>query len=244
MLISLFVVAPSYAVIHPTLGRFLQRDPLGYVDGTSIYANYASMTGRLDPQGTSTESGCCCESITIEILDKQWTLYSRQGGRKFGARIRTTFKVRGDVTKCSYYQDESGPGGLARAFIRSRRENLKGTDVGEWLSKRGVNNQIDEGNADFDQDSQTVTYTDHMGSFYSIDHRRPVLKVQVLLAARMRCYASSPGDQAILERDFTWGAHQADGVVGTAHRDRHGKFTTTGENPEASIGQQRRRPSR
>ena len=34
---------------HPTLGRFMQRDPLGYVDGMSLYAGYFAMWGGVDP---------------------------------------------------------------------------------------------------------------------------------------------------------------------------------------------------
>ncbi|MCC6680525.1 MAG: hypothetical protein IT445_06440 [Phycisphaeraceae bacterium] len=38
-------------MLHPHLGRFVQRDPLGYVDGLSVYANYAVMTCTLDASG-------------------------------------------------------------------------------------------------------------------------------------------------------------------------------------------------
>ena len=38
--------------LHPVLGRFLQRDPLGYVDGMSMYEYVRSgPVGRLDPTG-------------------------------------------------------------------------------------------------------------------------------------------------------------------------------------------------
>ena len=37
--------------LHPGLGRFMQRDPLGYVDGMSVYAYYAGMHGEVDPMG-------------------------------------------------------------------------------------------------------------------------------------------------------------------------------------------------
>lgn len=38
-------------VLHPLLGRFLQRDPLGYPDGLNAYAGYQVMWGGLDPMG-------------------------------------------------------------------------------------------------------------------------------------------------------------------------------------------------
>ncbi|MCC5830341.1 MAG: RHS repeat-associated core domain-containing protein, partial [Phycisphaeraceae bacterium] len=36
---------------HPLLGRFMQRDPLGYVDGGNLYAGYFVMWGGVDPMG-------------------------------------------------------------------------------------------------------------------------------------------------------------------------------------------------
>jgi RHS repeat-associated protein len=35
----------------PPLGRFAQRDPLGYVDGMSVYAYYVVLTDTVDPSG-------------------------------------------------------------------------------------------------------------------------------------------------------------------------------------------------
>ena len=37
------------------LGRFLQRDPLGYVDGMSVYAGYHAILQRRDPSGLVTQ---------------------------------------------------------------------------------------------------------------------------------------------------------------------------------------------
>ena len=44
-------------MLHPTLGRFVQRDPLGYVDGMSVYAYYAGIRGLRDPFGTQSGYG-------------------------------------------------------------------------------------------------------------------------------------------------------------------------------------------
>ncbi len=35
----------------PQMGRFLQRDPIGYPDGPNAYAGYAAMYGSVDPFG-------------------------------------------------------------------------------------------------------------------------------------------------------------------------------------------------
>ena len=40
-------------IYHPTLGRWLQRDPLEYVDGMSMYAGYFGMYNSRDPLGTA-----------------------------------------------------------------------------------------------------------------------------------------------------------------------------------------------
>ena len=47
----------------PRLGRFLQRDPLGYVDGMSTYAGYSVMGGLLDPTGL-----CACDVGHCRII--------------------------------------------------------------------------------------------------------------------------------------------------------------------------------
>ncbi len=38
-------------VLDPRFGRFMQRDPLGYIDGMSVYTYYAGMHGGVDPTG-------------------------------------------------------------------------------------------------------------------------------------------------------------------------------------------------
>jgi RHS repeat-associated protein len=43
-----------HRMLHPSLGRFLQRDPLGYVDGMSLYEYVTgNAVGRVDPRGLS-----------------------------------------------------------------------------------------------------------------------------------------------------------------------------------------------
>jgi hypothetical protein len=44
--------SPARAEYHPTLGRWMQRDPLGYVDGANLYEyGTSSPTDKLDPMG-------------------------------------------------------------------------------------------------------------------------------------------------------------------------------------------------
>ncbi len=41
-----------YRTMDPELGRFMQRDPMGYPDGMNSYAAYMGMRGGVDPSGT------------------------------------------------------------------------------------------------------------------------------------------------------------------------------------------------
>ena len=53
-LVLFLASAPAEAVYHPTLGRFLQRDPIGYADGMSLYEYvWSRPTHATDPLGFS-----------------------------------------------------------------------------------------------------------------------------------------------------------------------------------------------
>ena len=52
-------------VLHPLLGRFLQRDPLGYTDGMNLCAAYHVMWSGVDPWGLKTVAQACPEAIKI-----------------------------------------------------------------------------------------------------------------------------------------------------------------------------------
>ncbi|MCC5830916.1 MAG: RHS repeat-associated core domain-containing protein, partial [Phycisphaeraceae bacterium] len=50
---------------HPLLGRFMQRDPLGYVDGGNLYAGYFVMWGGVDPMGLEGEATTHTGTVTV-----------------------------------------------------------------------------------------------------------------------------------------------------------------------------------
>jgi RHS repeat-associated protein len=65
---------------HPTLGRWLQRDPAGYVDGMGLYEYCGgNAPARIDPQGTDdvglTLSGLASDMVTKWAAEKlvEWT---------------------------------------------------------------------------------------------------------------------------------------------------------------------------
>ncbi|MEM9753203.1 MAG: hypothetical protein AAF916_07430 [Planctomycetota bacterium] len=50
-LLLLLLAPAASAMMHPQMGRFLQRDPLGYVDGMNTYEKTRSHPSLLDPTG-------------------------------------------------------------------------------------------------------------------------------------------------------------------------------------------------
>ncbi|MEM6258477.1 MAG: RHS repeat-associated core domain-containing protein [Planctomycetota bacterium] len=53
-------------MLHLALGRFLQRDPLGYPDGMNMYAAYHVMWGGMDPEGMEAKR-CRRDAFRIEV---------------------------------------------------------------------------------------------------------------------------------------------------------------------------------
>lgn len=51
VLICVLVSSDAWAMLNPRTGRFMQRDPAGYVDGMSQYAAFHVMHGGVDPSG-------------------------------------------------------------------------------------------------------------------------------------------------------------------------------------------------
>lgn len=66
--------------LHPRLGQFITRDPLGYPDGLNAYAAYHVMHGGLDPTGLEWEvnrngnarakATCECGDTVAELAEK------------------------------------------------------------------------------------------------------------------------------------------------------------------------------
>jgi len=58
MAFALTQMAQAARVYDPEIGRFLSRDPMGYVDGTSLYDGYFAGKMGMDPSGTKIETSC------------------------------------------------------------------------------------------------------------------------------------------------------------------------------------------
>ncbi|MEM1109806.1 MAG: RHS repeat-associated core domain-containing protein, partial [Planctomycetota bacterium] len=85
--------------LHPQLGRFVQRDPLGYVDGMNTYAYYAGISRGVDPSGLSSEA---IETL-VEIAQKKQEVTSKIRSH-ISKKINSSFQNRG---KYLYYSAAS-----------------------------------------------------------------------------------------------------------------------------------------
>jgi RHS repeat-associated protein len=119
----------------PDAGRFISRDPLGWVAGPNSYGFASNApTNKVDPSGLV----CCCESI--EIADRRgrggrygpsmmtglWVgPLARDGEFGFGFRVR--FNILGNVQDCHYTQD----------LFRLIRADLIGPVVQNVLTEEG-----------------------------------------------------------------------------------------------------------
>ncbi|MEM8784145.1 MAG: RHS repeat-associated core domain-containing protein, partial [Planctomycetota bacterium] len=102
--------------LHPRLGRFLQRDPLGYVDGMSVYEYVLSKpTSFSDPFGLQSnvhpgaikvyiDSGMSAQQIASNT---GWTL---QQARRAMAAYRATKAMQEAATQSEQKLEENGLG--------------------------------------------------------------------------------------------------------------------------------------
>jgi len=85
----LLQVAQAGRMFDPEMGRFISRDPLGYVDGMSLYNGYFAEKFMLDPYGFETVSYTVSDSkvdgFDIEVTRQAQLIY--QGKVDFGSII-------------------------------------------------------------------------------------------------------------------------------------------------------------
>jgi len=123
---------------HPTLGRWISRDPIGYGDGTNLYEYVGSgPTNETDPEGLAAVEGTYNRIQVVHMKGLE--------DRKLGYDLRIKFAARISKVKGAYYG----------AQVLSR--TLSGmTNRGTWYSetrwvldtwdkpiKRGLNTFID-----------------------------------------------------------------------------------------------------
>ena len=98
------LASPALAVMHPTLGRWTQRDPAGYADGMNLPAEYQAVQQAFDPSGT-----CKVDPLDGVTIQLGLNLADLEGRLK-GNACTTLFNK--DITALS--TDYSGSGGRGR----------------------------------------------------------------------------------------------------------------------------------
>ena len=128
--------APAAAVYHPTLGRFLQRDPIRYVDGMNLYGyGRHKPADHRDPDGLqyiADAQFCCCLEIEVTFPDElEWRSLGHKGGHfRYGFEMVVEFEIWGNPAKCTFRQDETGNvtssgGKVTRDAVTADGEELK-----------------------------------------------------------------------------------------------------------------------
>ena len=121
------ITTNAEAYLHPKLGRFVQRDPIGYHDGMNVYEYVrSSPTSFVDPTGTVIDITCKARKVFPQFLqERSVTGYVAGHGTYFD-------EYSGEKTQFNMgvYGSE-----IVGEMIRSKREfNIKGDTAWEALS--------------------------------------------------------------------------------------------------------------
>lgn len=140
ILFTLMQVASAGRMFDPEVGRFISRDPLGYVDGESLYNAYFAERFALDPMGTTVLDEKECISRCPKI--KKWV--------KTGV-----YTINGDGHKLIEYTDpkcikkcKKICSGAAKIYDDDKTNNPcdpKGELVWEKIKKNPANNKVEYG---------------------------------------------------------------------------------------------------
>ena len=223
---------------HPTLGRWMQRDPMGYSDSANLYEYGGScpVTSRdarglqADHEAGADDSGeCCCIDVTLRFepggSKPDWDVYEssttvtvkKDGiwkqkdlqGWKVGFKVIPRFSIRGNYRLCHYFMRESG-------LLTSEWERKAGKG-GEMPPERPVQEAMSSGymiEADWLTRIEARLYEwkhgDHLGVMF------PPKAPNRNLVVRLRGYSA----------DYI--------CVGTDDSSRQASFTAEGE---ATAGQ-------
>jgi RHS repeat-associated protein len=96
-------------MLHPTLGRFTQRDPLEYVDGSTMYGSYHIINSGLDPSSTNR---------IIALLDGQnFFGLANKGTSSVEAQFTDGFSR--DENEIKYFEEDGDLFGITKNWIKS-----------------------------------------------------------------------------------------------------------------------------
>jgi len=87
--LALLLTTEAEAMYHPRLGRFLQRDPVGYRSGSNLYAYCnAKPVQRIDPLGLYTQPCCCTDEPEKCYIELKWAIPQEQSLGDNGKPLR------------------------------------------------------------------------------------------------------------------------------------------------------------
>jgi len=111
----------------PKLGRFLGRDPLGYVDGYSLYAGYFAWLQARDPSGTALCNDRCPQQGQKRLTDLQVTLLP--AGKKMSPKARAAGEfVYINMQRIATFADMAGLG------LAGLKVAMKGPKIAEDIA--------------------------------------------------------------------------------------------------------------
>jgi RHS repeat-associated protein len=94
--------------MSPSAGRFLTRDPIGYVDGGNLYANFLRLS-KVDPSGYETIrfefnafiSGSRGTWLPEPVTSNLWDREFKTDGRGFGEVGTSRISTKGSIESCA-----------------------------------------------------------------------------------------------------------------------------------------------
>lgn len=133
LLLSVMVFAEANAMYAPSIGRFMSRDPIGYLDSTSLYQYCRSMPlVRIDPSGMASKLDECFENCS-----KQWPDPEQRPGEKdkdFAKRKRARNE---SLRNCNFQCVKTNPPTECDPFKDPKKGRPEKDKKGCWISDDG-----------------------------------------------------------------------------------------------------------
>ena len=136
-----FLIHVRNRVLHTTLGRWTRRDPLGYVDGLSLY-EYVGSTPILETDSSGLSNNECVPPVSWEVSANWWII---AGAIINGGKIK--FKAQGTDSKGMSIRLKGGTpvigSGLAIGWLKGNSSanivaGCTPVEVGDRVSVAGV----------------------------------------------------------------------------------------------------------
>lgn len=152
IMVGILLAADANAFYDANKGRWLSRDPIDAKGGLNLYGFVsADPVSRHDVPGLFRDdwmTACKCTCVSLISVSYppglDWYYSPDDLGRRFGVPIAVKWKVRGNPSRCHYYQDEKGSRTTAWGINPKTGETTReGTDgnpfySSEYLDPMGI----------------------------------------------------------------------------------------------------------